>query len=188
MAQVSEFMQTLFNKYKENILTRDYYPKTALETLRARTTATWLLKNNDPSLIVKAEAFIKKTSVSKDDELAFLHHFSEQVKSWNHLEICSIYTNSSGLFVEYKLNVTTASNEEVIVHQHALHQIKEERCYFISQTAPLIRIIGDPVLHKPGIIFPENPTEEEKHEFKKQIDHAAYSGENEHRFWANVNT
>jgi peptide deformylase len=37
---------------------------------------------------------------------------------------------------------------------------------------PLIRVIGDPILHQPGIVFPDNPTPEQTEELLNQIEHA----------------
>jgi hypothetical protein len=36
----------------------------------------------------------------------------------------------------------------------------------------LIRIIGDPILHKPGALFPKAPTLAQQKALEAQIDHA----------------
>lgn len=165
-------MQVIFDKYKDNILNPNYHPSTPIETLYARLTATWLLQNKDTDLMEKAGIFIKKTSTNKHDDYTGLKEFAAQVKEWDKLDICSLYTNGAGPFVEYKLNVTTSDNKEITRHFHALFQVQQGTCYFTSQSAPLIRVIGDPVLHKPGIPFPKKPTAEQCIELSKQIEHA----------------
>lgn len=56
------------------------------------------------------------------------------------------------------------------MHFHARYTIKEKNCYFVSQTQPLIRVVGNPILHKPGIVFPESPTLEQQEELAAQIE------------------
>lgn len=55
------------------------------------------------------------------------------------------------------------------MHFHAGFINKQQLCSFISQTTPLIRVIGDPILQKPGILFPEYATQEQQQELAEQI-------------------
>ena len=171
-AQLNESIGHIFYEYKDRIIDADYYPATPLDTLKARITAIWLLESDDFYLVEKANFFIRKTSVSNDDDFDRLCILSTQIKKWDGFEICSIYTNISGQFVEYKLRFTTIDDIEQTIHRHSLHQTHEGKCCFISQFSPLIRVIGDSVLHEPGIIFPQDPSETQILDLEKQIEHA----------------
>lgn len=165
--------QHIFSEFKEKIMASlNYHPITALETLKARLTATWLLQSEDPMIVKQAEMFLEKTSLFKKEDLFRLKDFSLQVKTWDKVHVCSTYTNAAGIFLEYKLSFTTLNNIRKTMHFHACYQINKQACYFVSQTSPLIRVIGDPVLHKPGKLFPNNPTIAQFQELEKQIEHA----------------
>lgn len=53
---------------------------------------------------------------------------------------------------------------------HKWHKIKMKEQYYVTPEESLIRIIGDPVLHQAGILFPSQPTDEEKKELDTQIE------------------
>lgn len=171
-AKINERLQPLFDEYKEKILNQPYFPSTPSETLMTRLTAVWLLENEDQLLADKAEKVIQQTSVNKKEDVLRLKKFSEQVKSWDDFQICSAYNNDLGLFIEYQLETTTIRDTKEINHYHALFQRVDDQCFFISQSPPLIRVIGDPILHKPGVLFPQNPTIEQQNELTNQIEHA----------------
>jgi peptide deformylase len=171
-AQLNESIGHIFNEYKERIINAEYYPIYPIDTLKARIAAIWLLESDDIYLVEKASLFIKKTSISNDDDFDRLCTLSTQIKKWDELEICSIYSNIAGQFVEYKLRVTTTDDIEQTIHRHSLYQTQEGKCCFVSQFSPLIRVIGDPVLHEPGIVFPQDPSETQRLELAKQIEHA----------------
>ena len=170
-AQINESIRHTFNEYKKRII-NDEYPSTPLDNLKSRITAMWLLESDDLYLVEKANLFIRETSISNDDDFDQLRILSTQIKKWDELEICSIYENISGLFVEYKLRFTTIDDKEQTIHRHSLYQTQTDKCYFISQYPPLIRIIGDLVLHEPGIVFPQDPSEAQRLDLEKQIEHA----------------
>ena len=160
--------QRIFNEFKEKIILPHYHPTTPVETLKARLTATWMLRHEDLNVAKQAEAFIKKTSSFKQEDFARLQQFSAQVKTWDQLHICSAYSNAAGVFLEYKLSFTTAADIKNTRHFHARFDVKDQACYFVSQTSPLIRVIGDPVLHRPGLLFPENPTLAQRQKLERQ--------------------
>ncbi|MBA2650768.1 MAG: peptide deformylase [Tatlockia sp.] len=160
----------IFNEYKEKILDTSYYPTNAIQTLKARLTASWLLLHSDPDIVSQAEAFIQKTSTFKEADLSHLKQLASQINTWDEFQICSAYTNIAGNFLEYKLSFTTLDNRKDTVHFHAQFETKDHRCCFVSQTSPLIRVIGDPILHQPGALFPQTPTSEEQQELLRQIE------------------
>lgn len=165
--------QHIFNGHKGSILLPHYYPTTPVEILLARLTATSLLQDTDPNVVQKAKAFIQKTSTTfKKADLDWLQSLSERIKTWEQLYICSTYTNAAGTFLEYKLSFTTKQEVKEAIHCHARFTQNKGIWHFVSQTSPLIRVIGDPVLHEAGIPFPSNPTPEEQQELKRQIEHA----------------
>ncbi|MBY0542721.1 MAG: peptide deformylase [Sphingobacteriaceae bacterium] len=164
--------QNIFKEYREKIIDSSYHPTNPIETLKARLTATWLLQHHDPFIVKQAEAFIQKTSIFKETDLERLKQLSSQIKTWNEFQICSAYTNIAGVFLEYKISFTTVENRQQTLHFHAQYEIREEFCYFTSQTPPLIRVIGDPILHQPGVFFPETPTRQDLLELAKQIEQA----------------
>lgn len=55
-----------------------------------------------------------------------------------------------------------------ILPKHVFDELKGK----IIDPVPLIRIIGDPVLHRPGIQFPQTPTPAQQQELERQIEHA----------------
>jgi len=134
--------------------------------------ATWLLQHPSSDIVRQAEAIITKSSTFKEEDLSRLKKLASQVKSWDELQICSSYTNTSGTFLEYKLSVTTLNKNKQTMHFHACYEKKEQLCLFVSQTTPLIRVIGDPVLQKPGALFPQDPTLQQQRELAAQIEHA----------------
>ncbi|MDP3559473.1 MAG: peptide deformylase [Legionellaceae bacterium] len=164
--------QTVIAQYSKQVMNPSYVPSTPIDTLCARLTAVSFLQEQHPHTTEQAIAFLKKTSMHPDADLSRLQQFSTQLISLNVLEFCSTYTNSIGPHIEYKLSYTTKDNGKQVEHSHARYQMEESLCRFVSKTAPLIRIIGDPILHKPGIPFPENPTETELQELHRQIEHA----------------
>lgn len=164
--------QHIFSDFKNKVLNPDYFPKDPLETLKARLTATWLLQASDTDITSEAKAFILKTSTQKEQDLLRLEQLALQVKHWDRLEICSAYTNSAGTFLEYKLSFITKDEHKQTLHLHANYKTHDQSCCFISQTTPLIRVTGDPILQKPGILFPEQATLEQQQELSKQIEHA----------------
>lgn len=164
--------QSIFSEFKNKVLNPLYVPALPFDILKARLTATSLLQDPDNDIVKHAESFIHKTSCYKEQDLTRLGQLAAQVKSWDLLEICSIYTNITGTFLEYKLSFTTRDDSKKNMHCHARYDIKEKLAYFVSQTAPLIRVTGDPVLQKPGILFPENATVAQRQELADQIEHA----------------
>jgi peptide deformylase len=161
---------SIFSELKDKVIEGSYYPTHPIEMLKARLTATWLMQNPNPDILVKAKSFITETSTFKEVDLSRLQKLASQTKSWDELQICSSYINILGTFLEYKLSFTTLDGKKQGMHYHARYEMKEGHCYFISQTRPLIRIAGDPVLQKPGTLFPEAPTPEQQHELATQIE------------------
>ncbi|CAM2960291.1 peptide deformylase [Legionella worsleiensis] len=162
---------TIFSEFKNKVLDTSYYPIHPLETLKARLTAAWLLQSSDFETVRQAKTFILKTSLFKEDDLLRLEQLASQVQSWDELQICSTYTNTQGIFLEYKLLVTTEEYKQEL-HFHAQYKTLDKICCFVSQTTPLIRVTGDPILQKPGIYFPDHATLEQQEELTKQIEHA----------------
>lgn len=161
-------MAKVFDLFKEKVLCATYLPTSPLDTLQARLTASSLLQSKNPSIVEQAQAFIKKISSTPSD-FTYLLQLSSQIKTWDCLQICSAYTNISGNFLEYKITYTSLEGNHKTIHRHALFETNDNRCYFVSETPPLIRVIGDPVLHQPGIPFPENATLEDHQELQRQI-------------------
>lgn len=164
--------QSIFSEFQPKILEGTYSPTNPLDTLKARLTAASLLQNPNPDIAKKARVMIHNTSTFKEKDLDRLQKFVEQVKTWDELQIYSTYTNAIGIFLEYKLSFTDIDEHQQNRHFHACYEQKEKSCIFVSQTTPLIRIIGDPILQKPGIQFPQNPTPNELEELNIQIKHA----------------
>jgi len=162
---------TIFSEFKNKVLDASYYPSHPLETLKARLTATWLLQNSDLDIVRQAKEFLLKTSVFKEHDLFRLEQLASRVQSWDVLQICSSYTNTQGIFLEYKLLITSNEHPQEL-HFHARFEILDEVCCYVSQTTPLIRVTGDPILQRPGIYFPEHATLEQQEELNKQIEHA----------------
>lgn len=161
---------SIFSEFKNQVLEDSYYPSNLVDTLKARLTATMLLQSDNLDYVNKAKALIKKTSTAKEEDLERLLNLSAQIRSWDELQICSTYDNTQGSFLEYKLSYTLKDGEKKTVHYHALYETTGDRCNFISQTPPLIRLTGDPVLQKPGIPFPDAPTPDQEKELKDQIE------------------
>ena len=170
LAKVSKLMQNIFDEYIKKITDKGFYPDTPSVMLFSRLAAIRLLQSDDPQEIVLAELLIKKTSVNKSEDYERLTKLAARITEWIDFEVCSLYSNSSGEFAEY--NLTIKSEEIETLHYHALLKKSAGTYNFVSQTSPLIRIIGDPVLHKPGILFPEHPSKEELLELAWQIEHA----------------
>jgi len=164
--------QDIFKDFRDKIITPSYYPVQPLETLKARLTAVSLLQDTDLFVAKQAEAFILRTSTFKDADLSRLQQFSSQIQTWEAFEVCSSYTNIQGTFLEYKLSFTKFDKNKGSIHFHAQYETKNDVCYFVSQSTPLIRVIGDPVLHQPGLLFPQHPSHEEKTALAAQIEHA----------------
>ncbi|MFA5959691.1 MAG: peptide deformylase [Tatlockia sp.] len=162
---------TLFSEFKNKVLNASYYPAHPLETLKGHLTATWLLQSSDLNIVRQAKAFILKTSLLKERNLFRLEQLASQVQSWDELRICSTYTNTQGIFLEYKLLVTSKEHKQEL-HFHTRYKTLDKICCFVSQTPPLIRVTGDPILQKPGIYFPEHAISEQQEELTKQIEHA----------------
>ncbi len=161
-------IQAIIARYQEKILNLHYSPQTPIETLESRLTAAILLQNADSTLIEKAKEFIRRTSTTKEEGLSQLMNLAAQVQAWEQFEICSVYTNLAGSHVEYKIGVLKQGGRELI-HLHALYNMQGNNCCYVSQTPPLIRVIGDPILHRPGRRFPDNPTKAEVAELEKQV-------------------
>jgi peptide deformylase len=161
---------SIFSEFKDKVIEGSYYPTHPIETLKARLTATWLLQNPNPNILIKAKALLTKTSTFKEEDLSRLQNLASQTKSWDELQICSSYTNTAGTFLEYKLLFTTLDGQKQSRHYHALYEMKESHCCFVSQTPPLIRVAGDPVLQRPGSLFPEASTPEQQQELAAQIE------------------
>jgi peptide deformylase len=164
--------QRIFSEFKNKVLDPLYFPTQPSETLKARLTATWLLQASDTDILKQAKAFIHKTSHFKEEDLSRLEQLATQIKSWDLLQICSTYTNITGIFLEYKLSFTTLDDCKKTMHFHARYETKGQLSCFVSQTAPLIRVTGDPILQKPGLLFPETATLEQRQKLAKQIEHA----------------
>ncbi|MCX7115998.1 MAG: peptide deformylase [Gammaproteobacteria bacterium] len=160
-------MRQLFHRYTDSILKTNFYPQTPIETLESRLTATWMLQNT-PAALLAAENFIKKTSTHQKDDLQRLTRLSLDTQAWHDLTICSVYENNLGKFVEYQLSLERHNRNEVI-HQHAQFEMQPQGACFVSQTAPFIRIIGDPILQQPGTSFPQHPTKAQSEELARQI-------------------
>ena len=161
---------TIFPEFKDKVIEESYYPIHPMEMLKARLVATWLLQNPNPDILIKATAFITKTSTFIEEDLFRLQQLASQTKNWDELQICSSYTNTLGTFLEYKLSFTTLDGQKQGIHCHARYEMKEGHCLFISQNPPLIRLAGDPVLQKPGILFPEDPSPEQQQELVTQLE------------------
>ncbi|GEM_PF-1100490 len=159
--------QRILNAFKDKIIDPQYHPTTPVEILKARLTATMLLQHEEADIVKLAEAFIKRTSTYKQD---FDH--LQRLATWTQLHLCSSYTNTAGTFIEYKLEFTDLDNRTILRHFHAQYEIKGDACFFVSQTPQLIRVIADPILHRPGILFPQEPTAAQRQELEKQIEHA----------------
>lgn len=164
--------QHIFSEFKDRILEPSYHPEDLAETLKARLTAVWLLQHTDPCVVQNARVFIQKTSTFKEEDLARLQQLAASIKTWDELKICSVYTNITGSYLEYSFSYTTRDDHKQTLHFHARYEKKQNCCYFVSQTAPLIRVIGDPILQQPGILFPQEPTIDETRELAAQIEHA----------------
>lgn len=164
--------QHIFTEFKDRVLDPLYHPEDLVETLKARLTAVWLLQHADLHMVQNAQAFIQKTSTFKEEDLARLQQLASTIKTWDELQICSAYTNVIGSFLEYTVSFTTRDERKQTLHFHARYEKKQQGCYFVSQAAPLIRVIGDPILQQPGILFPQEPTLEELQELSAQIEHA----------------
>lgn len=164
----SDMMQSLFNTYEPYIVDPGYLARTPVELLSALITAIYCLKSNHIKKIEAITQFINRTTMATAEDLTKLSSFADQVTQWRDLEICSTYTNATGSFVEFKLKVLV-SDKEKIIHRHALYQQRSGQWCFISQSRPLVRIIGDPILHQPGHLFPTVPTMLERAELDRQI-------------------
>jgi peptide deformylase len=160
----------IFEAFKNKIFDKSYHPSNLIETFKAQLTATFLLQHADPFIVEQAQAFLQKTSHSKEADLTCFQKLALQIKSCREIQICSTYTNTVGTFLEYKIWHTTWDDRQQWLHFHAQYEMKNDQYYFISQTSPLIRVISDPILHQPGLIFPENPTPAQKQELIKQIE------------------
>jgi peptide deformylase len=160
----------IFSEFKNKVLKSSYYPTNPLETLKARLTAVWLLQHPKSNIVRRAEAFILKTSAFKKEDLSRLQQLAARIKTWDELQICSAYTNTFGTFLEYKLSYTTFDERRQNLHFHARYHTEDQFCIFVSQTTPLIRVIGDPILQRPGILFPQNPTPKQKQKLAAQIE------------------
>ncbi|MGH7249597.1 MAG: peptide deformylase, partial [Minisyncoccia bacterium] len=171
MAIVQIFPEHIFDEFEVRISDPLYHPADPIETLQARLTATWLLNYPDPQLVRRAEALIQRTSRFKEADLARLRQFSSQVKTWDELRLLSTYTNTLGTFLEYQLSFSLDYGQKKL-HFHAQYETEDNRCCFISQTTPLIRVVGDSILHRPGALFPKNPNSEEEQALIKQIEYA----------------
>lgn len=165
-------LQSIFAEYEPKILDDDYFPITPVEALKARIIATGLLAHSSIEIVKKAEDFIRRTTKYQNEELSRLKQLALQVKAWNELQICSSYTNTMGTFLEYKLSITKLDNQKETLHSHIRFALLEQQCLVLSENAPLIRIIGDPILQKPGTLFPQNPSLEEQKNLSAQIEHA----------------
>lgn len=132
---ISQSMQAIFDEYKNKIKNSIYNPKTPQETLMARMTAVWFLQSDDTEERRRGEEFIKYTSLTKEEDFMRLKEFANTITAWSQLQICSSHENDKGLFLEYKLLVTTTKGEET-VHRHAFYQMHGEHCCYISQKTP----------------------------------------------------
>lgn len=169
-ANINESLKPIFEEYGKKLQDPTYEPSTPIETLFARLTAVWLCESDDLELVERAKLFIFNTSVDSSELHPHLSDYSSEITSWDELKIFSVYSNYSGSFVEYQLRTTTLENIEKIVHYHAMFSMDNDRCQFVSEFPPMIRVIGDPVLHRPGSLFPIDPTQEEQQELVRQIE------------------
>ena len=165
-----EFIRIIFKDYQDRVLDPDYYPSTPEETLKARLTAVYLLQDSNAVIIHQAEDFIHKTSTTKKEDLERLKLFAHRVVSWDQFKILSSYENSTGPFLEYKLSITNKDGASETIHLHALYKILGNQCCYVSQTPPLVRVLGDSVLHQSGTNFPEKYTAKELVELQRQIN------------------
>ena len=161
---------SVLSQFREHVLNPNYTPSKPVDTLCARLTALCLSREQDASVVQRATAFLRQTSTHVDADLSRLRHFATQFKSLDELQFSSTYTNSMGTHLEYKLLYTARNNSKQIEHSHARYQMDGQLCRFVSKTAPLIRIIGDPILQRPGIRFPDNPTDAEWQALNQQIE------------------
>ncbi len=129
----TESIQIIFNEFKDKIINSTYYPKTPIETLKSRMTAVAYLESEDPDLVVKAANFIRNTSTTKEEDLQRLKSFASTIKEWKGLEICSVYTNTLGNFLEYKMSFETANGQELL-HRLALYNVQDGKCCYVSQS------------------------------------------------------
>lgn len=162
----------IFSEFESKVLDETYYPTHPLETLKAGLTAVWLVQNANPHQQIKAKEFLRKTAIPPEGGLACLQMLASQIKSWDELQLCSSYSNTLGCFLEYKLTLTTVDEQKHQLHYHACYEVKEGHCFFLSQTPPLIRVTGDPILQRPAVFFPENPTPQQRQELAAQIETA----------------
>ena len=165
-------IQDLFDEFGDKIKDPEYLPKTPVETLMARMTAVSYLCADDKILAGHAANFISRTSTTPVADVNRLTALAASVQAWLGLEVLSIYTNPNGIpCVEYKLRFATAKAVQE-VHLHASYKMMPDgQCIYVSQHAPFVRIIGDPILHRPGLPFPVNPppSAEQLAELRRQI-------------------
>lgn len=163
---VSESIKRIFDDHSNKILDSNYYPKTPTESLLSRLTAIWMLE--DANRKEQAMSYLKKTSCDSCADIDKLIELAVKTTEWNELKLCSTYTNFAGPFVEYQL-LLTSNETPSVVHQHALFSIQNDRCSFVRESAPMIRVIGDPILHEPGRLFPRDYTDSQHQELMRQI-------------------
>lgn len=161
----SQSIQKIFNAYRSKINNPLYVPSQPVEALQAYITAVWFTQSDNKDMASTAKNYIERLASTTDT--SFIP--SDEILCWETLEICSSYEATTGYYVEYKLNLTTAQSKREIIHRHAQFQQQDTKCVLISQSLPMVRVIGDPVLHQPGIPYPEKPTEQEQVELSRQI-------------------
>lgn len=160
------------SEFEDKVLQDSYYPTHPVEALKVSVAAVSLLQSPNQNIVVKAKAFLTKIAKVTKEDLSRLQQLASQIKSWDELQICSSYTNTLGSFLEYKLSVTSLENKKQSLLYHACYEIKQGNYFFVSQTPPLIRVAGDPILQRPGILFPEAPTPKQLQELAAQIERA----------------
>lgn len=162
---VSPKLQTVFKQYAEKLMDDNYLPKKPVEAMHAYITALWMLHGTDhPHAMLYLERAVHGDL--KPDDLSAK---TEKTSVWQSLQVCSQYSNICGQFVEYKLEVETDTGK-TLIHRHIQCQESEHGFILMGEYKPWVRIIGDPILHKPGIPFPSSYTPLDLEALHQQIE------------------
>jgi hypothetical protein len=108
----------LISEYRAKIFDFEYIPATRREAGEAIIAAIILLKNENQTLAMRAESFIRRI-YKHDHEIAKLKNFTSRVVNWKDYEVLS---GNNPKLVECKLLVTTDKGEE-LDHRKFLHII-----------------------------------------------------------------
>lgn len=167
----SASVKIIFDKYVPMVLNPYFFPATAVETLYSRATACYLMSSHREGFnendAAEAQSLISRTSKDPDD-LGRLKTLSENVTHWEEVTVCSINHKVDTTHLEYKL-AYDEQNKRQMRHVVGRFVMENNQCKFIDQKAPVIRVIGDPILQHEGILFPNDPTPEQLKELKEQI-------------------